>query len=396
MSSMRKILLVNDKEYAVHGGTVTCAVNYNEFFVPLQEHFAQVHVVGRVNETGGALPFAVPGVVFHGMPTYQDYFQFVRRYRLGAEGARARQILRRAIAECDVVLLTVGCFFAADVERLCREQHRPLFVEVIDDVVTAVSETRKYRGLARWAARYMAWRLDRYYRGLCRRVPSLILGAALFRRYRPDNGTPSIEFFENIMESSQYGFGRALFGAQVRVLFVGRLVHMKAVEDLVTAVATLRDAGVNVVCRIVGYGECLQALQTQVRELGLEERVVFPGFVKYGAEMFAAYDWADVFVLPSVGGEGVPRVLIEALGRGCLVVATDVCGIPTIVQDGVTGALVPPRRPDLLAQAIRRYASDAEGTARVLAGAREFCLKHTRTAQIGRLVQFIDGAEESS
>jgi glycosyltransferase involved in cell wall biosynthesis len=171
---------------------------------------------------------------------------------------------------------------------------------------------------------------------------------------------------------------------------------MKAVEDLVTAVASLHQGGMKVECRIVGYGECLEALRTQVRELGLEEQIVFPGFVKYGDEMFAAYDWADVFVLPSVGGEGVPRVLIEALGRGCLVVATDVCGIPTIVQDGKTGVLVPPRRPDLLAQAIRRHASDAEATARVLAGAREFCLRHTRTAQIGRLVEFVAGAREGS
>jgi glycosyltransferase involved in cell wall biosynthesis len=389
-----KILLVNDKEYGVAGGSVRCAVNYNEFFVPLQQHFAEVHVLGRLNPSADSLPFTVPGVVFHGVPTYGDYVQFVRRYRFGRDGVVARKVLESAIAESDIVLLTVGCFFARDVERICRRHRKPLVVEVIDDVLTAVVETHKYRGPARWAALLMAWRMDRYYRGLCRRAPSLVLGKELYRRYAPAASGRCMEFFENIMEESHYRFGRKLFAADmVRILFVGRLVHMKAVEDLIAAVAVLRDRGTSVECRVVGYGECLDSLRAQVKALRLDGQVTFSGFVKYGDEMFSVYDWADVFVLPSVGGEGVPRVLVEALGRGCLVVATDVCGISTIVQNRVTGALVPPRRPDLIASEIRGFASDPARTAALLEGARDFCLRHTRTKQIGRLVQFIERAQ---
>jgi len=291
------------------------------------------------------------------------------------------------------VVLTLGCFFAPDVERLCLKLRKPLIVEVIDDVVSAVSETDKYKGIKRVLALLMARKIDRYHKKLCARVPSLILGRDLYNRYNPNSGVKCVEFFENIMESEDYSFGRRLFSSgRIRLLFVGRLVPMKAVADLITAVALLRERGFSVECQIIGYGDCLSALTKQVHQLGLEKEVLFRGFVKFGIEMFECYDWADVFVLPSVGGEGVPRVLIEALGRGCLVVASDVCGISTIVKDGYTGSVVPPRRPDLVADAIEQYFGDEEYTKRVLLGAREFCLEHTRSMQIKRFYDFVMSA----
>jgi glycosyltransferase involved in cell wall biosynthesis len=390
MATLERILLVNDKDYKVVDGVVTCAVNYNEFFVPLQEYFQEVHVVGRMKTSGDPYPFLVSGFQFHGVPSYDTYVEFVKRYRFGPDGKVATDVLRRAVACCDAVLLTVGCFFAADVERVCREMHKPLVVEVIDDVLTAVNETKKYRGLARLVARWMAWRMDRYYRALCGRVPSLILGRDLYERYRPLTGPRCMEFFENIMEEGDYSFGRKLFqGGKIRILFVGRLVHMKAVEDLICAVKLLRDRGKAVECRIVGYGELLGSLRQQVSALDLDREITFSGFVKYGPDMFSVYDWADVFVLTSVGGEGVPRVLIEALARGCLVVATDVCGISTIIKDERTGLLVPPRSPQAVARAIERLSADPELVKRLLSEAMQFCLEHTRGRQIRRLVDLV-------
>lgn len=396
MSGFKKILLVNDKDYKVLDDVVTCAVNYNEFFVPLQDYFEEVHVLGRMKTSGEPYPFPVSGVRFHGVPSYDTYVQFVKRYRFGRDGAAAIDVLRRAVAACDVVLLTVGCFFAAEVERVCKEVRKPLVVEVIDDVVTAVNETTKYRGIARLVAKWMALRMDRSYRALCARVPSMVLGRSLYERYRSAYGPRCVEFFENIMEKEDYEFGRKLFrDGRIRILFVGRLVHMKAVEDLISATAMLKEAGKVVECRIVGYGDRLSQLREQVSVLQVEEQVTFSGFVKYGPEMFSVYDWADIFVLPSVGGEGVPRVLIEALGRGCLVVATDVCGIATIVTHESTGLLVPPRNPQAIARAIERLTADADLVRTLECRSRHFCLEHTREKQIRRLVDFVsESAEE--
>jgi glycosyltransferase involved in cell wall biosynthesis len=72
-------------------------------------------------------------------------------------------------------------------------------------------------------------------------------------------------------------------------------------------------------------------------------------------------------VVPS-RSEGTPRVLVEARSFGCPVVATRVGGIPTSVEDGVDGLLVPPDDPGALADALARLADDGELRARLVAG----------------------------
>jgi glycosyltransferase involved in cell wall biosynthesis len=73
---------------------------------------------------------------------------------------------------------------------------------------------------------------------------------------------------------------------------------------------------------------------------------------------------ADIFVLPS-HQEGLPVALMEAMSAGLPVVATIVGGVPDVVTDGVEGLLVPPQRPDLLAEAVGRVARDPSLRARL-------------------------------
>lgn len=387
---MRKILLVNDKDYSVVGKDVYCNVNYNQFFEPLNNYFEEVHIAGRRRSESKELPFRLNGAVFHGLPTFASYVDFVKKYRLGLSGIKARKALADAIKSVDVVYLTLGSYFARDVESLCRRYKKPLMVEVIDDAISAITQTTKYKGVTRKLALSVAYKMDRYYKNLCENYPSLILGKELYERYRPSGSVACAEFFENLMEEEDYSFGKPLFiDKKIKLLFVGRLVAMKAVEDLVLAVSQLVSRGCDVQCRIIGYGDTKEQLVSQVKNLKLEKNIEFVGFVKYGEEMFAQYEWADVFVLPSVGGEGVPRVLIEALGRGCLVVATDVCGVSTIVKGGQTGLLVQPRNPLAIADAIQSLNESESLRNKVLAGAKAFCLEHTRTKQIEMLHSFI-------
>ena len=113
---------------------------------------------------------------------------------------------------------------------------------------------------------------------------------------------------------------------------------------------------------VVGDGPLRQALESQATNLGLSPRVRFVGARRDLGNILAA---TDVFVMPSFW-EGLPLAMVLAMGAGVPVVATRVAGIPEVVQDGVTGLLVPPGDSGELGAALSRVVND--DTTRVLLG----------------------------
>ncbi|MGH7579513.1 MAG: glycosyltransferase, partial [Gemmatimonadales bacterium] len=134
-----------------------------------------------------------------------------------------------------------------------------------------------------------------------------------------------------------------------RLVTVGRLVEKKGIEDALRAVRILVDRGADVEYRILGDGPRRDRLAALAAELGLGDRVVLHGRheqerVRHGL------DAADVLVAASVTAadgdeEGIPNVLKEAMASGMPVVATRHAGIPELVEDEVSGLLVPERDP---------------------------------------------------
>jgi len=154
----------------------------------------------------------------------------------------------------------------------------------------------------------------------------------------------------------------------VRILNVGRLVSVKGQSLLLEAVKLVSERGVNVTLTVIGDGPLRTALRETARRLDIEENVEFPGRV--GQDNIAAYyRSADLFCLPSLR-EGVPVVLMEAMASGVPVIATRITGIPELVEDGETGLLVPPGRPDSMADAIIRLSGDGELRKRLTRAAR--------------------------
>ena len=148
-------------------------------------------------------------------------------------------------------------------------------------------------------------------------------------------------------------------GAPFTVLFVGRLVERKGVSHLVDAVNLLLP-GAEVRLVIVGDGPERARIEARVRDRGLDGRVAVRGQVS-DAELQAAYAGADAFVLPAVvdrrgDTEGLGVVLLEAMNHRVPVIASAIGGITDIVEDGVSGLLVPPGDAPALAAALGRLA----------------------------------------
>jgi glycosyltransferase involved in cell wall biosynthesis len=140
------------------------------------------------------------------------------------------------------------------------------------------------------------------------------------------------------------------------LLAVGRLGEEKQFHVLIEAFASLAQENKDCDLVILGEGGERQALETQLRELGLGERVKLPGRAGNVGDW---YRRADIFVLSS-RFEGFPNVLLEAMACGCPAVSFDCqTGPREIIRNGVDGILVAPKSgADGLAMAIRRLLAD--------------------------------------
>lgn len=121
------------------------------------------------------------------------------------------------------------------------------------------------------------------------------------------------------------------------ILYLGRIKKYKSIQHLIAAFATLLPRLPNARLEIVGDGDYLPALQEQVRKLGLEQRVAFPGFVPKDDKLNRLRR-AHVAVLPSLK-EGWGLTNIEANAVGTAVIAANTPGLRDSVRDGVSGLL---------------------------------------------------------
>ena len=154
------------------------------------------------------------------------------------------------------------------------------------------------------------------------------------------------------------------------VLCVARLAAQKDHATLFAALGQM-----NTPARLVLLGR--GPLEDELRRRAEGQPIVFAGFVEDPADAYAA---ADAVVLSSVH-EGLGLVLLEAAQHGVPAVATRVGGIPDVVEDGVSGLLVPPRDASALASALDRLLTDDTLRQRLGAAAREHvALSHSVAA----------------
>ena len=155
-----------------------------------------------------------------------------------------------------------------------------------------------------------------------------------------------------------------------RLALVGRLIPIKGHEVLLEALARVRNDLPDVTLELAGDGPLEPELRATVARLGLGEAVTCLGRV---APPTSVYDRAEIVVVPSFG-EGFGLVALEAMERGRAVIASDVGGLPEIVEAGTTGLIVPPGDASALAAAIVELAGDPARAAALGAAGRERAL----------------------
>ena len=139
------------------------------------------------------------------------------------------------------------------------------------------------------------------------------------------------------------------------VLTVRRLVYKNGVDTLIEGANIAVKKSPRIVFLAVGKGPDSNGVKLRIQQLGIEDNFKLAGFVS-DADLPSYYNVADLFVLPSKSGEGLPLVALEAMACTLPVIATDVGGIREVLKKDY-GKLVPPNQPELLADAVLDFAA---------------------------------------
>ena len=181
-----------------------------------------------------------------------------------------------------------------------------------------------------------------------------------------------------------------------RIVSVGRLVPKKGFDILIRACGELKRRGIAFELILLGGGELRDELLALAHEQGIGARVSLLGSRPQG-DVIEQLAVAEIFalspvVLPDGDRDGIPNVLLEAMAVGVPVVAATVSGIPEVITDGETGRLVPPQRPDLLADALAQLLADPAMRTRLGEAGRRYSHAHASwTRAIPPLVALLEG-----
>jgi colanic acid/amylovoran biosynthesis glycosyltransferase len=148
-----------------------------------------------------------------------------------------------------------------------------------------------------------------------------------------------------------------------RFVQAGRLIEKKGLPVTLRAFAVFRRQYPNAKLTIAGEGPLLGQLQELTRELNIDGRVSFTGFISQ-EQLREIYYASHIFLHPSQMGhdgnqEGIPNSMLEAMASGLPVFATQHGGIPEAIENSVSGVLVPEHDHEKLAAALLDAAKDA-------------------------------------
>ncbi|PYK39219.1 MAG: colanic acid biosynthesis glycosyltransferase WcaL [Verrucomicrobia bacterium] len=158
-------------------------------------------------------------------------------------------------------------------------------------------------------------------------------------------------------------------GGEWRLVQAGRLIEKKGLPVTLRAFASFLKRYPNATLTIAGEGPLLGHLQELARELKIDNRVSFTGFISQ-KQLRDLYYASHIFLHPSETGpdgnqEGIPNSMLEAMASGLPVFATEHGGIPEAIEHGISGVLVPERDEKELAWALFNAVEDRHFLSRV-------------------------------
>jgi glycosyltransferase involved in cell wall biosynthesis len=358
--------------------------SFIRFIEAFAELYGQITLLVRVEREPGRGSYPLDPQRFRvvELPPFEQFnpLQVARAW------PRVRRILQAELPHHGAVWIGGPHLVGWQVLRLCRRAGVPCLLMIRQNLIEQVRH--KARGVKRWPALAITTWLESRFRAAAGQVPTFTVGRMMYREYWGERRGNVHEVCINLLRANDIP---ELLPARVseprpaRLLWVGRLSAEKGLPVLLHALTRLPMNGSGPTLTLVGTGPQEDELQELAGGLGLEGRVRFAGYVPFGPALADYYRDADLFVLPSLTGEGLPQVLLEAMAAGVPCVATAVEGIPFFIEDQRDGVLVPPADATALAAAIADLLRDKERRRRLAAAALEKVRAHSLEAERARM-----------
>lgn len=337
------------------GRTYTDGPNRYSFWLRYLQVFDQVRVLARVRRADEIDPSWAradgDGVSFG------DLSQHTGPWEYWKVRSRLRRETRQAVDQCDAFIIRTGGAAVPNlVWRELRRRRLPYAVEVTGDpwdILGPGTLNSWSRPIGRWA----------YYRNLrnhCRYAAAAlyVTREALQARYPPSLAALAVGCSDVDMPPDAFvSQARRFVKPASRLVYVGTLQQFyKCPDILVQAVAACVQRGMDLKLRILGDGQRRGDLEQLIRSLDLGDRVELLGQIAERDAVLRELDAADVFVLAS-RQEGLPRAMVEAMGRGLPCIGSTTGGIPELLA---SENLVTPGDVAALSGRIEEFLSDVD------------------------------------
>ncbi|MGB8311028.1 MAG: glycosyltransferase [Halobacteriota archaeon] len=333
-------------------------------------------------------------ITFYPLPNFTNRFQFLIKL------PRILYALSRNIRKEDLVH-SVGAVYlpigiTANILCLLRRHKKRIFV-LDEDYVTNVALTIKSEKDTRKKVAYIMIRpLYDFIIKFCIATAPLtfVIGAALYKNYEKCGNVKKIHASwvreSDILAPKQIEekLKNAGEGGHCKIIFAGRLIHIKGPLIAVKTVKVLKQRDVPVTLDIYGRGALLKELEDFVSLNDLSDVVSFKDLLRYDA-FYRILRQYDVIIVPNVSGEQ-PRIIFDAMASGVAVVGSKIDSFTDIISDGDNGLLCTAGDPESFAFAIESLFTNTQLLARVLYGGIETAKENTIESMSTKRKQIIE------
>jgi glycosyltransferase involved in cell wall biosynthesis len=351
------LLFVSDNIFIEHRGQVYSSSAPYAFFKPYLDVFSNITVVARVRQTsdiqglklssGKGLEF----IFLESISTFRSFFGLRQRYE---------HMFRSLIPDYEGVIVNLPGEFGLIAAHVAKEAGVKCMVKVPGCAWDAMWN---YGGVkARLYAPYLFWRM----KSTVKKVGYVhyVTEAFLQKRYPSSDTAHTIgvsdvdivpvtdKVIQKRIERIEKRNKKIIFGTIANVN-----LRYKGIEVALKMIASLANSYPDIEYHIVGEGD-VSKYQYLAKKLGIEQYLIWSGKITHREKLFGWLDQIDIYLQPSLT-EGMPRSVVEAMSRGCPVIASSVGGIPELLDESV---MFPRQDLQIFEQHVKKLITDKSFT----------------------------------